>query len=133
MTALISGEVDLAILPFAASVPQVKSGRVRILGVTSIKRSPSLPDVPTIAEGGVPGFDASSWQGLFAAAKTPPDIVRRLQQEAAAALKLPDVRDKLPSGQDPVGNTPEEFDAEFHADIAKFLKLARDAKLQPQD
>jgi tripartite-type tricarboxylate transporter receptor subunit TctC len=133
MTALISGEVDLAILPFAASVPHIKGGRVKVLGITSIKRAPSLPDVPTIAEGGVPGFDSSSWQGFFVAAKTPPAIVRRLQESASAALKLPDVRSRLPAGQDPVGNTPEEFEAEFRADIAKFVKLARDAKLPPQD
>ena len=133
ITALIAGEVDLAMLPFSAGLTHIKSGRVRVLGVSSSRRSPSLPEVPTIAEGGVPGFSASSWQGFFAAAKTPPDIVRRIQQEAAAALKLPEVRSRLAPGQDAVGNTPEEFEAEFRADIAKFVKLARDAKLPMQD
>jgi tripartite-type tricarboxylate transporter receptor subunit TctC len=132
-TALIAGEVDLAVLPFAASVPHIKAGRLRILGVTSSRRSASLPDVPTIAEGGVPGFNAGSWQGLFAAAKTPKDTVARIQQIAAAALRHPDVGSRLPVGQEPVGNSPEEFEAEFQADIAKFMKLARDAKLPPQD
>lgn len=132
-TALISGEVDLAVLPFAASVPHIKAGRLRILGVTSSRRSPSLPDVPTIAEGGVPGFNAGSWQGLFAAAKTPKDIVARIQQVASSALKQPDIGSRMPVGQEPVGNSPEEFEAEFQADIAKFIKLARDAKLRPQD
>ena len=132
-TALISGEVDLAVLPFAASVPHIKAGRLRILGVTSSRRSPSLPDVPTIAEGGVPSFNAGSWQGLFAAAKTPKDIVARIQQVASSALKQPDIGSRMPVGQEPVGNSPEEFEAEFQADIAKFIKLARDAKLRPQD
>ena len=132
-TALISGEVDLAVLPFSASVPHIKAGRLRILGVTSIKRSPSLPEVPTIAEGGVPGFNASSWQGLFAAANTTLDTVAKIQQAVATALKSPEVRNRLPVGQDPAGNSPQEFDAEFRGDIARFVKLARDAKLPPQD
>jgi tripartite-type tricarboxylate transporter receptor subunit TctC len=133
VTALITGEVDLAVLPFSSAVPHVKGGRMRILGVTSLKRSASLPDVPTIAEGGVPGFDSGSWQGLFVAAKTPHEIVGKLQQEAAAVLKTPEVRGKLAAGQDISGSTPEEFDAEFRSNVARFVKLARDAKIPPQD
>ncbi|MFM9971103.1 MAG: Bug family tripartite tricarboxylate transporter substrate binding protein [Burkholderiales bacterium] len=133
ITALIAGEVHLAVLPFAASVPHIKAGRIRILGVTTIRRSPSLPDVPTIAEGGVSGFNASSWQGLFAAAGTSLDTTVKIQQSVATALKLPEVRSRIPVGQDPAGNSPEEFDAEFRGDIAKFIKLAREAKLPPQD
>jgi tripartite-type tricarboxylate transporter receptor subunit TctC len=132
-TALIAGEVDLAVLPFSSAVPHLKPGRLKVLGLTSLKRSSLLPDVPTIAEGGVPGFDSGSWQGLFVAAKTPAEIIRKLHQEAAAALMLPELRGKLAAGQETSGTPPEEFEAEFRAAIAKFTKLARDAKIPAQD
>jgi tripartite-type tricarboxylate transporter receptor subunit TctC len=133
-TALLAGEVEMAVLPLAAAQALVRAGKLRALGMASIKRAASMPDVPTIAEGGFPGFDSTSWQGFFVPAATPRDVVQRLSAESVKALNAPEVLQKLPAlGQLPVGSTPEQFDAQFRADVAKFQKVVRDAKLPPQD
>jgi tripartite-type tricarboxylate transporter receptor subunit TctC len=93
-----------------------------------------VPDVPTIAEQGYPGFDSTSWQGLFVPAATPKDIVQRLSQEAVKALRAPEVLQKLPAlGQEPVGSTPEQFEQQFRSDVAKFVKIVREARIPAQD
>ena len=93
-----------------------------------------LPDVPTVQEQGVAGFEEGSWNGMFAPAGTPPDIVLAIQQCMAKALADPKVRERLFSvGQEPVGNTPEEFDAQFKADIARFAKIIEQAKIPKLD
>src|SRR5206468_942459 len=94
-TALIAGEVHLAVVPFATAKPNVEAGRLRALAIAGGKRSPALPDVPTIAEGGLPGFESSSWQGWFVPANTPRDIVALIQREAAKALNAPEVRSRM--------------------------------------
>ena len=133
-TALIAGEVEFAVLPLAAAQGLVRGGKLRAIAMTSIRRAASMPDVPTIAESGFPGFDSTSWQGLFVPAATPRDVVQRLSTEAVKALHSPDVTQKLPSlGQLPVGSTPEQFDTQFRSDVAKFEKVVRDARLPPQD
>ena len=133
-TALIAGEVEFAVLPLAAAQGLVRGGKLRAIAMTSIRRAASMPDVPTIAESGFPGFDSTSWQGLFVPAATPRDVVQRLSAEAVKALHSPDVTQKLPSlGQLPVGSTPEQFDTQFRSDVAKFEKVVRDARLPPQD
>jgi tripartite-type tricarboxylate transporter receptor subunit TctC len=132
--ALMSGEVELAVLPLSAAQGHIRSGKMRALGMTSIKRAASLPDIPTVAEQGFPGFDATSWQGLFAPAGTPREVVQRLNVEAVRALNAPEVLQKLPAlGQVPVGSTPEQFEAQFRADIAKFQKIVKDARIPAQD
>src|SRR5712691_5069069 len=133
-TALIAGEVDMAIVPLATARPHVESGAIRALAVTGAARSPSLPDVPTIAESGVAGFESSSWQGFFVPANTPRDIVMRIQRETAKALHASDMRARLKVfGNEPVGSTPEEFDARVKADMAKFARIVREAKIPIQD
>ena len=133
-TALLAGEVPIAIMPLSISVPSVKSGRLRALGVTSAQRVSVLPEVPTIAEQGVAGFESTGWQGLFVPAKTPRAIVERLGQEAVRAVNAPEVRERIiASGQIPVGSTPGEFDARFRADLAKFARIVKDAGIPPQD
>jgi len=132
--ALVSGEIDVAVVTIASSHSHTRAGRIRALAVTSAKRSAAFPDVPTIAEGGLAGFEALGWNSLFVAANTPTHIVKRLQAEAVKALEPPDVRDRLPAlGLAIVGSTPTEFAAKFKADIAKFAGVVREAGIAPQD
>jgi tripartite-type tricarboxylate transporter receptor subunit TctC len=107
---------------------------MRALAVTGAKRAEALPEIPTIAESGFPGFDLSSWHGIFAPAGTPRDIVNRLQRETLRVLNSPETRERLRTlGLDPVGSTPEEFDAKVKADIAKFMLIVKQAGIPPQD
>jgi tripartite-type tricarboxylate transporter receptor subunit TctC len=133
-TALISGQVQVAVVPLATARQLIDDGKLRALGVTGARRSDVLPNVPTVAEGGVPGFASSSWQGFFVAAKTPQDIVTTIQRETAKVLQMPDVRERLRSfAYEPVGSTPEEFGACFRAEIEKFAKVVKDAHIPVQD
>ena len=132
--ALMAGEVHVAIVPLLTSLQFVKSGRLRPLAVTGARRSAALPEVPTVAESGVPGFESSSWQGLFVPSKTPRDIVDLLQREAARAIQTPEVRTKLQAmGQELVGSTPQEFDAKVKADMAKFARIVKEARIPLQE
>jgi tripartite-type tricarboxylate transporter receptor subunit TctC len=131
--ALITGEVEVAVVPLATAVPLINDGRIRALGITGARRSPTVPDVPTIAEAGVPGFASTSWQGWFMSARTPAPIVERIQQETAKALGLPDVRARLGAmAYEGIGSTPTEFDAFYKTEIAKFAKVIMDAKIPKQ-
>jgi tripartite-type tricarboxylate transporter receptor subunit TctC len=133
-TALIAGEVHLAVVPFATAKPHVEAGRLRALAIPGAKRSPALPQVPTIAESGLPGFESSSWQGWFVPANTPSEIVALIQREAAKALNAPDVRERLEAtANEVVASTPEAFAAVFRNDLAKFAKVVKDAKIPLQD
>ena len=110
---LFSGQVSVMFDTLSVALPFIKAGRVRALGVTGTQRTPTLPDVPTIAEAGVPGFYAGLWLGIWGPAKLPRDITERLSAEVAKLLKLPDVRERLATqGMDPIGSTPAQF-AEF--------------------
>jgi len=127
---LISGDIQLAFLPQATGVANVSSNIIRGLGVTGTKRMESLPNVPTVAEQGIAGFERGSWIALFAPALTPPAIVSALQQQMAKVLADPLVRERLmATGQEPVGNPPAEFAAQFKADIARFAKVIEQAKI----
>jgi tripartite-type tricarboxylate transporter receptor subunit TctC len=131
--ALIAGDVEVAVVPLATAVPLIQDGRIRALGITGAKRSATVPDVPTVAESGVPGFASTSWQGWFMPAKTPAPIVERIQQEIAKALGLPDVRTRLAAmAYDGIGNPPAEFAAYYKDEIAKFTKVVADAKIPKQ-
>ncbi len=133
-TALMGGEVQVAVVPLSTSLQFIRSGKLRALAVTAAKRSAALPDVPTVAESGVPGFDSTSWQGLFVPARTARDIVDTIQRAVAAALDSPDVRDRVHSmGQEIVGSAPDEFDAKVKADIAKFARIVKEAHIPLQD
>lgn len=123
---LISGQVSLSFPTIPSALPHVQAGRLRALAVTSRKRSAVMPQLPTIAESGLPGYDTSSWFGMLAPAGTPREIVRKLQQESAKVLQLRDVREKLLSqGLEPVGSTPEEFAATIESEIAKWAKVVK--------
>jgi tripartite-type tricarboxylate transporter receptor subunit TctC len=122
------------VVPMATALPQVEGGSVRALAVAGGNRSTALPDVPTIAESGLAGFESSSWQGWFVPANTPPAIVGVIQKAAKGALAAPDLRERLRiTGNEAVGSTPAEFDARFKADLAKFAKIVREAHISPQD
>lgn len=123
---LISGQVQVSFPTIPSAIPHVRSGRLRALAVTSKQRSHVAPDIPTIAESGLPGYDASSWYGLLAPAGTPASVVAKLQQGVVKVLELPDVKEKMLSqGLDPVGSTPEEFAATIKTEIPKWAKVVK--------
>jgi tripartite-type tricarboxylate transporter receptor subunit TctC len=134
ITALIGGDVQLAFLPQATGGAAIQSGTIRGLAVTGTKRQTALPNLPTIAEEGVTGLEQGSWNAMWVAAGTPPDIVTAIQQNMAKVLADPQVRERLTAvGQEPVGNSPAEFDAQFKADIARFAKVVETAKIPKLD
>ena len=107
---LFSGQVSMLFDTLSVALPFIKAGRVKALGVTGTKRTPTLPDVPTIAEAGVSGFNADLWLGVWGPAKLPRDITERLSTDIAKLLKLPDVKERLTAqGMEPVGSTPAQF------------------------
>ena len=129
MVALISGEVQVLFLPPVVTLPQTKAGRIRALGVSSKNRLAIMPDVPTIAEAGVPGYEVTGWNGILAPAKTPRAIIDRLNREIVKVLRSPDVEaDIAAQGIEAIGNTPEEFGRIVEADIRKWAKLIKGSR-----
>jgi len=127
-TDLLGGVIDAQLDNMVTLLPYVKAGTLRALAVSSSKRSPLLPDVPTIAEAALPGFDAGTWYGIVAPAGTPKDVLDRLNHELHRVLALPEVQDKLNAqGLEPTGNTQAEFAAMIRADIAKYAKIIKAA------
>jgi tripartite-type tricarboxylate transporter receptor subunit TctC len=133
MTDVISGQITAMFSNALTAKPQIESGAIRALGVSGRKRSEALPDIPPIAEVGVPDYEATQWYGLVAPAGTPPEIITRLHAEATQALKTQEMKDKLAGdGAEPVGTTPAEFAAHIKAELAKWTSVARAAKIEPQ-
>ena len=131
IVAAISGEVDFVFAATTGLVGHARAGKVRPLAVTGRKRFGELPDVPTMAEGGVAGYDVSGWYGFYAPAGTPAAIVRRLHAEAKRGLNSPEVNDKLQkAGNEVVTSTPEEFGAFLRVEIAKWAKVVKEAGLR---
>jgi len=131
LTALISGEVDMSYENSLLVTPHVKAGKVKALAVTGTKRSQLMPELPTIGESGLPGYNASGWYGFFAPAATPKPIVSRLNAEAVKALRMPEVVRTLSSqGAEPVGGSLEEFGAFVKSEIAKWANLVKVAKMK---
>ena len=125
---LLGGRVTMMFDNMPASLALVREGKLRALGVTSSTRSPAAPDIPTIAESGLPGFDAVSWFALFAPANTPKPIIDKLQAEVRRILKTPDVTKKLAdNGLDPVGGTSEELAAYQKSEITKWAKVVKES------
>ena len=125
---VLGGRVTMMFDNMPSSLPLVRDGKLRALGVTSAKRSAAAPDIPTIAEQGLPGFDAVSWFALFAPAGTPKPIVDKLQREVSRILKLPDVAKRLAElGLDADGGTPEELAAYQRSEIVKWAKVVKDS------
>ncbi len=129
ITDLIAGQVNLAFAGFAQSIAHVKSGRLRVLGISTQARSSLLPDTPTIVESGVPGFDVSIWYGLIGPAKMSAPLLAKLHGGVMQTLKAPEVRQSLTDlSLDIVGNTPEQFATIIRADIDKWMKLSKNAR-----
>jgi tripartite-type tricarboxylate transporter receptor subunit TctC len=131
--AQVSGEVQLGFNNILAVLPHVQSGRLRAIAVTSAKRAPTVPGLPTLAEAGVPGYEATSWNGIFAPAKTPRPIIDKIHADVVKILNTPDVREKLiAAGSDPVGSTPEEFLAFVKAELARWGKVIRENNIRAE-
>src|SRR6476661_6677528 len=125
---LLGGRVTMMFDNMPSSLPLVREGKLRALGVTSAKRSPAAPDIPTLAESGLPGFEAVSWFAMFAPASTPAPVVNKLQAEISKILKSPDISKKLLDiGLDPSGSTPAELAAYQKSEIAKWSKVVKDS------
>ena len=124
--AVIAGQIDLTFATIAATLPQVKAGRLRALAVSTPRRSQIVPDIPTIAEAGVPGYEVTTWFGVFGPAALPKDIVAKVDAEVARILRLPDVRERLYNdGAEPGNLTNDEFNAFIRADAARWAKLIK--------
>ncbi len=125
--ALQGGQIDYLVAIASTALPHIKAGRVRALGITSRQRSPLLPDVPTIAESGLPGFEAVTWFGFEVPKGTPHAIVDRLNKEIGKALAMPDVKDKLAvQGLYVAGGTPAQFDSYMRTEFAKWGSLVKE-------
>ena len=129
MADLLSGQVQLMFDNLANALPNVKAGRLRALAVTTLARSPAVPDLPTVAESGLPGFDLTTWFGVMVPAGTPPDIVAKLNAEIVRALNSNDMRERLEKmgAEPPTNNTPEHFAAFIRTEAAKYAKVVRDS------
>src|SRR5262245_10669951 len=132
-TDIKSGQIAMMIDNIVSAMPLIKSGVEKPLAVTSAKRSAVLPDLPTVAEAGVPGYESSTYFGIFAPAGTPPEIVARLNAELVKIVHQPEVKAKLIElGADPVGSTPEQLAQAVRADYAKWSKVIKEADIKPQ-
>jgi tripartite-type tricarboxylate transporter receptor subunit TctC len=119
-----TGRVHFTFSPIVVAMGQAKAGRVTVLAVSTAKRSPLFPDVPTVAEAGIPGFEYDQWYGLLAAAKTPRPILNQVNKEVVRILNLPDIKDRmLTQGASPSPTTPEEFDAFIRSEVKRFAKI----------
>ena len=128
ITAILGREVDLMFDAIGSSLPQIKAGRFRALAVTTATRAPVLPDVPTVQEAGVPGFDVSVWYGVFAAAGTPQPIVQKLNAEFIRAMNVPEVKERVEAlGYQVVGSTPAQLDAHVRSEITRWARVVKEA------
>ena len=131
VAALIAGDVQILSLNPTALIPQVAAGKARVVAQTSAKRSPLIPDVPTVAESGYPGFEADVWMAVMAPAKTPPEAIARLNAELVKIIRSPQLRDTLWNRQwiDPVGSRPEEVTAVLQREGAKWARVVKAARI----
>jgi tripartite-type tricarboxylate transporter receptor subunit TctC len=133
LPAVIAGEVPIMFAALPGTVEQIRQGRVRALAVTSAQRSNAAPDIPTVGESGVPGYEATSWYGILAPVDTPSRIIARLNAVALDALKVQAVHDAyIRQGMDPLSTTPREFDAYLRSEIAKWTLVVREAGIRPE-
>ena len=129
---LLGGRVTMTFSPIVAVLPPVREGKLRALAVTSLRCSSAVPDVPTIAESGYPGFEATAWNGLLAPARTPATIVRKLHLETVKVLALPDLRAKLNDlGLEVISSSPDELGALIKSEIPKWAKVIKDSGIKP--
>ena len=129
----LAGDVQVGFTTLFGVRPHMATGKLRVLAITAAKRSPAVPDLVTVAEAGVPGYEVNQWYGVITGAEVPRPIVNKLQAAMAEALKMPDVARRLTAdGSTPIGSTPDQFNAHIKSEIAKWKKLAKDAKLELQ-
>lgn len=130
---LVGGHIQVSFNSALPTVPHIKSGKVRALATTGAQRTAILPDLPTIAEAGVPGYENSTWSAIGAPARTPQPIIERLNKEFMAVLQMPDIRERFAAGASTVtGGTPEQFHDILKSELAKFGKLVKEAGIKPE-
>jgi tripartite-type tricarboxylate transporter receptor subunit TctC len=133
MVDLLGGNIQLIFATAASAIGHIKAGKIRAIAVTTSKRSALVPDLPTVAEAGLPGYEANNWNGFFVPAKTPRPIVNRLNKEITAALNASDIKEFLfKQGLDAAPNTPEQFAAYMKSEMAKWAKVIKAAGIKPQ-
>jgi tripartite-type tricarboxylate transporter receptor subunit TctC len=133
MVDMLAGHTAAMAGTMVTTVPQIRAGRLRALGITTTARNSAVPEIPTIAEAGLPGFESVQWYGLLAPAGTPKDIVNRLNKEMVAILQTPAIKERFATdGAQPVANTPEQFAAYIRTELAKWEKVARAAGIEKQ-
>ena len=129
----MGGQISMVFSNLPVSLPLAQSGRLRALGVTSPQRVPTAPDIPTVAESGLPGYEANTWFGLFAPAATPREVINRLQGESATALNVAEVRERMSAqGLFVVASTPEQFAEFLKKEIPRWVKVVKDAGVKPE-
>ena len=130
---LLAGNIAMMVSGPTAHLPHIATGKLRAIAVTSAHRSSALPNVPTVAESGFDRFDESEWYGLFAPAKTPPELIRRWHAELSRVIQMPEVRQRFASlGAEPVGSSPEAFAAFFKSEMDKYGRLVRTLGLKAE-
>jgi tripartite-type tricarboxylate transporter receptor subunit TctC len=133
MTDLIGGQIQMMFAPILAMLPMTKAGKLKALGVTSAQRSTIAPDIPTIAEAGVPGYEVTGWYGFVAPAGTPRMVISRVYEETRKGLESPAMKERLKGqGLEPLAASPEESARFIKADIARWLRVIRAAGIRPE-
>ena len=133
MIDMLAGQVATMAATVLTGMPHIRSGRLRPLGITSTARASVAPEIPTVAEAGLPGYESVQWYGMLAPAKTPREIVNRLYTEVSGVLKQPEIKTRLANdGADTVGSSPDEFTRYIQSELVKWAKVARDAGIQPE-
>lgn len=133
LTDIVGGHLDVVYNGITSAVSLIRGGKLRALAVTSLQRSSALPDVPTLDESGLKGFEAVAWNGLTAPAKTPRDIVMKINADVLKIVSSPELRERLKAdGSDPVGNSPEQYATFLRNEIAKWAKVIKFANVKPE-
>jgi len=133
LTDLLGGRVQVMFNSAVSIMPQVRAGKLRAIAMTATQRSPAIPDVPTVAESGIPGYEAASWYGVLAPAKTPRPIIMKLNGEIVRIAQAPDVRERLAAdGADPIGSSPEAFAVHIKRDLARWARVIDEAHIPRQ-
>jgi tripartite-type tricarboxylate transporter receptor subunit TctC len=133
LTDIVGGHLDVVYNGVTSAIALVKSGKLRPLAVTSLQRTPALPDVPTLNESGLKGFEAVAWNGLTAPAKTPRDVILKINADVLKVISSPELKERLKAeGSDPVGNSPEQFATYLRDEIAKWAKVIKFAGVKAE-
>jgi tripartite-type tricarboxylate transporter receptor subunit TctC len=133
LTDLVAGRIHVMFNSAIVTLPHIKSGKVRALATTGATREAALPDLPTVAEAGVPGYESSTWTAMGAPARTPRPIVERLNRELATILQMPDIQERFAAGgSTTTGGTPEQFHDYLKSELAKFSKLIKEAGIKAE-